>query len=55
MKNRKRNRKLNYDYSRDNLYFVTICVQDRRCCFGWVEEIAEGIENAKNDLSAKTH
>ncbi|MDZ4147195.1 MAG: transposase [Flavobacteriaceae bacterium] len=34
MKNRKRNRLKGYDYSRDNLYFVTICVQDRVCCFG---------------------
>jgi putative transposase len=23
-----------YDYSRDNLYYVTICVHDRVCCFG---------------------
>jgi REP element-mobilizing transposase RayT len=34
MKNRKRNRMLGYDYSQNNLYFVTICVQDRKCCFG---------------------
>jgi putative transposase len=34
MKNRKRNRKLGYDYSQDNLYFVTICVKDMVCCFG---------------------
>ncbi len=25
-----------FDYSSDNLYFVTICVQDRICCFGSV-------------------
>jgi REP element-mobilizing transposase RayT len=25
---------LGYDYSQNNLYFVTICVQDRECCFG---------------------
>ncbi len=25
---------LGYDYSSNNLYFVTICVQDRICCFG---------------------
>jgi putative transposase len=36
MKNRKRNRKLGYDYSQNNLYFVTICVHDRKCCFGHV-------------------
>jgi putative transposase len=34
MKNRKRNRMLGYDYSQNNLYFVTICVQDRICVFG---------------------
>jgi REP element-mobilizing transposase RayT len=34
MKNRKRNRMLGYDYSQNNLYFITICVQDRKCCFG---------------------
>ena len=37
MKTRKQNRKFGYDYSQDNLYFVTICVQDRKCCFGNVE------------------
>lgn len=36
MKNRKRNRLQGYDYSLDNLYFVTSCVQDRVCCFGHV-------------------
>ncbi len=34
MRERKRNRLLRFDYSRDNLYFVTSCVQDRICCFG---------------------
>ena len=28
---------LGYDYSRDNLYFVTICVKDRKCCLGSVD------------------
>lgn len=37
MKNRKRNRLLGYDYSRDNLYFVTICVNNRKCCLGSVD------------------
>ena len=37
MKNRKRNRLAGYDYSRDNLYFVTICVKDRKCCLGSVD------------------
>jgi putative transposase len=34
LKNRKPNRLRGYDYSKNNLYFVTICVQDRICCFG---------------------
>lgn len=34
MRKRKRIRKLGYDYSRDNLYFITICVQDMKCEFG---------------------
>lgn len=41
MKNRKRNRMKGYDYSRDNLYFVTLCVQDRLCCFGEVIDVDE--------------
>jgi len=36
MKNRKRNRMKGYDYSSNNLYFVTSCVQNRMCCFGHV-------------------
>jgi len=27
----------NYDYSREGLYFVTICVQDKECLFGKIE------------------
>lgn len=34
MKYRKRNRMKGYDYSRDNLYFVTICVNGMECCLG---------------------
>lgn len=34
MKERKSNRLQGYDYSSDNLYFVTSCVQNRICCFG---------------------
>ncbi|MGB3342483.1 MAG: hypothetical protein WBA61_01090 [Aequorivita sp.] len=34
MKNRKRNRLWGYDYSRDDLYYVTICVRGMICCFG---------------------
>ena len=34
MKHRKPNRLKGYDYSLDNLYFVTSCVHDMICCFG---------------------
>ena len=34
MKERKRTRLEGYDYSTDNLYFITTCLQDRKCCFG---------------------
>ncbi|OFY73626.1 MAG: hypothetical protein A2V46_03255 [Bacteroidetes bacterium RBG_19FT_COMBO_42_7] len=34
MKERKPNRLKGYDYSSDNIYFVTSCVQNRVCCFG---------------------
>ena len=37
--NRKPNRMKGYDYSQDNLYFITSCVKDRVCCFG---NIADG-------------
>jgi REP element-mobilizing transposase RayT len=40
MRNRKRNRKKDFDYSSDNLYFVTICVKDMLCCFGEIVEVA---------------
>jgi putative transposase len=34
---RKPNRMKGYDYSQDNLYFVTSCVEDRICCLGNVK------------------
>jgi len=36
MKDRKRNRMKGFDYSSNNIYFVTICVKNRLCCFGSV-------------------
>ncbi len=36
MKNRKRNRMLGFDYSSNNLYFITNCVKNNLCCFGRV-------------------
>jgi len=36
MPQRKRNRLMNYDYSRNNAYFITVCAKDRACLFGTV-------------------
>lgn len=47
MKNRKSNRLKGYDYSRNNLYFVTCCVKNNLCCFGNVVSVGTG-----RDLSA---
>jgi len=38
MHERKPNRLQGYDYSTDNLYFVTSCVHNRICCFGETSE-----------------
>ena len=37
MRERKQNRLAGYDYSKDNLYFVTSCTQDRVYHFGVIE------------------
>ena len=42
VKNRKRNRLKGYDYSKDNLYFVTSCVKNMMCCFGDVVAVGTG-------------
>ena len=42
MKSRKANRLKGYDYSKDNLYFVTSCVKNRKCCFGSVVSVGTG-------------
>ncbi len=38
MHERKPNRLQGYDYSTDNLYFITSCVHNRICCFGQPSE-----------------
>ncbi len=51
MKNRKPNRLPGYDFSKDNLYFVTLCVKNMICCFGEVVGKAPGaIVRASRDL-----
>ena len=55
MKNRKPNRLRGYDYSKNNLYFVTICVQNRLCCFGSVISVGTGrdlsVRNSNENIS----
>lgn len=49
MKNRKRNRMIGFDYSSNNLYFVTNCVKNNICCFGNV--ISNSPVGTSRDLS----
>ena len=42
MKNRKRNRMKGFDYSSNNLYFVTNCVKNNLCCLGRVICVGTG-------------
>lgn len=42
MKNRKRNRMLGFDYSSNNLYFITNCVKNNLCCLGCVVSVGTG-------------
>ena len=42
MKSRKANRLKGYDYSKNNLYFVTSCVKNMECCFGDVVPVGTG-------------
>lgn len=48
MKKRKLNRLKGCDYSQNNLYFVTNCVKNNRCCLGRVVAIGTG-----RDLSVR--
>jgi len=50
MKKRKSNRLKGYDYSKDNLYFVTNCVKNNLCCLGCVIPVGTG-----RDLSVHHH
>jgi len=44
---RKTNRLIEYDYSQNGAYFVTICAHDKQCIFG---EIAGGAGNARPQM-----
>ena len=49
MKSRKRNRMKGFDYSSNNLYFVTNCVKNNLCCLGNV--ISDATVGTGRDLS----
>ena len=48
MKQRKANRLKGYDYSQDNLYFITSCVHEMVCCFGEII-VGTGRDLSNND------
>ena len=58
MKNRKRNRMQGYDYSKNNIYFVTSCVKNMECCFGDVVPVGTGRDlsvHIKDDCDLPMH
>lgn len=52
---RKANRLKGYNYSRDNLYFVTSCVQDRVCCFGKIVDAEIVLNDYGKIVNEKWH
>jgi REP element-mobilizing transposase RayT len=55
MKNRKSNRLKGYDYSKNNLYFVTNCVKNNLCCLGRVISGGTGRDLSENHHSKNHH
>ncbi len=53
MKNRKPNRLRGFDYSSDNLYFVTACVHNRICCFGEIVGTGRDLSLPCLDISSR--
>lgn len=55
MKKRKANRLKGYDYSKNNIYFVTNCVKNNVCCLGSVVPVGIGgemsVQNLENRIS----
>jgi putative transposase len=51
MQGRKPNRLHGYDYSRNNLYFVTSCVYNRICCFGNIASAGTLISRPDSGMS----
>ncbi|MFA5818139.1 MAG: transposase [Bacteroidales bacterium] len=54
MKERKSSRLQGYDYSSDNIYFVTSCVQNRVCCFGEIVGTGRDLSLQNMDLSLQS-
>ena len=57
LKKRKSIRLLDYDYSQNGMYFVTICTQNRQCIFGDIKngkmmlsDIGKITNNCWNDI-----
>ena len=40
---RKLNRLTNFDYSRNGLYFITICTKDRKKCLSEIPDVGDGV------------
>ena len=53
-KERKSTRLAGYNYSSDNLYFVTSCVHNRICCFGEIVGTGRDLSLQKGDLSQQS-
>jgi REP element-mobilizing transposase RayT len=54
MKERKSTRLAGYNYSSDNLYFVTSCVHNRICCFGEIVGKGRDLSLQRGDLSRQS-
>lgn len=59
MRKRKLNRLKGYDYSKNNLYFVTNCVKNNLCCLGNVISVGTGrdlsVHNSENHHPENHH
>ena len=53
MKNRKPNRLKGYDYSKNNLYFITNCVKNNWCCLGQVMHVGTGRDLSVPELESQ--
>lgn len=50
---RRSNRLKGYDYSKDALYFITICTQNRECLFGEIRRVAAPLCGRLNDSTIR--